>query len=91
MKIVFLSNYYNHHQAHISEAFYKITGGSYRFIETGTISEERKKLGYKVLTDRFVINYNDGGGGGGISEDRICINSGTLATNSQAFPPTLYT
>lgn len=59
MKIVFLSNYYNHHQAHISEAFYKITGGSYRFIETGTISEERKKLGYKVLTDRFVINYNE--------------------------------
>ena len=46
MKIVFVSNYYNHHQSAISEEFYKQTGGSYVFIATAQMSDERKKLGY---------------------------------------------
>ena len=50
MKIVFVSNYYNHHQAPFSEYMAKRDGVLYTFIETGKISEERKKLGYHCPT-----------------------------------------
>lgn len=46
MKIAFISNYFNHHQKHLSEAFNSLTNKNYAFIATGQISEERKKLGY---------------------------------------------
>ena len=47
MKIVFISNFYNHHQAPFSEAMYKLLGGDYYFISTEKIPDERIKLGYK--------------------------------------------
>ena len=56
MKIVFLSNYYNHHQAYISKKLYELTGGNYKFIASTKVSESRKKLGYTELTDEFVIS-----------------------------------
>ncbi len=46
MKIVFLSNYYNHHQAFLAEAMARQTDGRYRFIETMPMDEERKQLGW---------------------------------------------
>ena len=46
MKVVFLSNYFNHHQSDISEAFYELTKGEYWFIETQPIEDERKKMGW---------------------------------------------
>lgn len=48
MKIVFLSNYYNHHQAPISNEIYKILGNDYIFMATMPIPEERRKLGYNM-------------------------------------------
>lgn len=46
MKIVFATNYYNHHQSHLAEAFYKLIGDNYCFIETAPMEEERIKLGW---------------------------------------------
>lgn len=46
MKIVFISNYFNHHQRPLSDALYAITGGDYYFIETAPMRQERKQLGY---------------------------------------------
>ena len=46
MKIVFVSNYYNHHQSALSESFYKKTEGQFYFIQTEHMSEERKQLGW---------------------------------------------
>lgn len=46
MKIVFVSNFYNHHQSAVSDVLYHLTGGNYFFISTGKMSEERKRLGY---------------------------------------------
>ena len=46
MRLVFLSNYYNHHQKSLCEALFRLTGGSFRFIETQKMSQERKDLGY---------------------------------------------
>jgi len=48
MKIVFLSNYYNHHQAPFSEEMYKLIGDSYIFIETRLIEAERKAMGWAI-------------------------------------------
>lgn len=46
MKIVFVSNYFNHHQKPLSDALFSITFGDYAFVSTEEMSEERKKLGY---------------------------------------------
>lgn len=46
MKVVFVSNYYNHHQSAISEEFFKQTNGQYRFIQTEPMEEERRNMGW---------------------------------------------
>ena len=46
MKIVFVSNFFNHHQQTLAEAFYKLLGDGYTFIETTLMGEERVKLGW---------------------------------------------
>ena len=58
MKIVFLSSYYNHHQAYLSQKLHDLTEGNYRFIASTCVSESRKKLGYSELTDDFVISHD---------------------------------
>lgn len=45
-KIVFLSNYYNHHQAPFSEAMNQLTRGNYTFVETEPMTMERKNMGW---------------------------------------------
>ena len=46
MIIVFLSNYFNHHQTSLSAQLYEQTNHQYFFIETAKISDERIKLGW---------------------------------------------
>lgn len=44
--ITFFSNFFNDHQLALCEAFYRVTGGEFRFVETEPISEDRLKLGF---------------------------------------------
>lgn len=46
MKLVFVSNYFNHHQKSFCEELYKRLGNGFCFVSTGEMREERKKLGY---------------------------------------------
>ena len=46
MKIVFVSNYFNHHQKPFCEELYQRLGGDFTFVSTSVMGEERKKLGY---------------------------------------------
>ena len=46
MKIVLVSNYFNHHQKPFCEELYKRAGVEFSFIATGVMRQERKKLGY---------------------------------------------
>lgn len=46
MKLVFVTNYYNHHQASVAQEMYELTGHSYVFIETEAISAERLSMGW---------------------------------------------
>ncbi len=61
MKIVFVSNYYNHHQAPLSEEFYKQTDGNYFFIQTVPMEAERLHMGWgQGALPPFVIeSYKD--------------------------------
>lgn len=43
---VFVTNYYNHHQAFFAREMDKQTEHRFYFIETGQMSEERKKMGW---------------------------------------------
>lgn len=45
-KVVFISNYLNHHQIPISQELMRLTGGSYLFIATTPTPKGRLKLGY---------------------------------------------
>ena len=49
MKIVFVSNYFNHHQKALSDELFRLTDGNYTFISTTLMREERRQLGYTTL------------------------------------------
>ena len=46
MTIVFVSNYFNHHQKPFSDAMDELTEHNYYFIATEEMTEERKQLGW---------------------------------------------
>ena len=64
MKIVFISNFFNHHQKYISDYWYKATNKQYWFVATTEMPTEQRKLGYKDFSEDYIIrlnfhNYND--------------------------------
>lgn len=60
MKIVYVSNYFNHHQKPLSDALFHLTDGEYTFISTAPMREERRKLGYVMPdTPYHLIAYSD--------------------------------
>lgn len=59
MKIIFVSNYFNHHQKPVADVLFKLTDGEYRFIETSEISGERLKLGYPQYKTLYTLKYDD--------------------------------
>lgn len=46
MKVVFVSNYFNHHQKPFCEELYQRLGTDFAFVSTSVMREERRKLGY---------------------------------------------
>lgn len=60
MKIVFVSNYLNHHQIPLSEELFKRCHGDYKFIATSEISEDRRNLGYQDFSDKpYLVKLTD--------------------------------
>ena len=58
MKIVFISNYFNHHQKPISDELYQLAKGEYTFVEMASMPEFRKHLGYSELDASYVVKYS---------------------------------
>ncbi len=60
MKVVFCSNYMNHHQLYFSKAMLNL-GVDYKFIACETISQERKDGGWEDMNDKYewVIKFYD--------------------------------
>lgn len=60
MRIVFLSNFLNHHQVHLADEFYKLFGDDYKFIATMPIPKWLLDSGYPLIERPYVINtYQD--------------------------------
>lgn len=62
MKVVFVSNYLNHHQIPFSNAMYKELHGQYYFIQTEPMEEERSNMGWKVDEKKYpylIKSYED--------------------------------
>lgn len=59
MNIVFLSNFYNHHQQALSNSLFQKTEGQYAFIATTSVESERLKMGYQVLSDPFLLQLQE--------------------------------
>lgn len=53
MKVVFISNYINHHQIPFSDALCERLGDDYHFIQTEPMEEERVKMGWAVDASRI--------------------------------------
>ena len=62
MKIVFLSNFMNHHQLPLCEALHRLTGGDFTFVATTPVPQERLDFGYADMnqTCPFVLRAYQG-------------------------------
>ncbi len=57
MKIVFVTNFINHHQVHIADEFYELTGHNYSFVATTRMPDSFAKSGYPDFSDRpYLVN-----------------------------------
>lgn len=54
-KLVFFSNYLNHHQAPLADAFYEILGDSYAFVATMPVDVEHLKGGKDYSSRPFCV------------------------------------
>lgn len=61
MKIVFLSNFFNHHQKPFSDELSSLEDVEYTFIATEKMPEERVNLGYPELKADYVLNSFESG------------------------------
>lgn len=62
MKLIFVSNYFNHHQQPMSDRLYQLCkeqGGSYTFMQTEAMEEERVRMGWgEVFQDTpYLVSY----------------------------------
>ena len=57
MKLVYLSNYFNHHQKFLADELYNRLGDDYVFVETKELPKEKLKLGYHQYTEPYVLKY----------------------------------
>lgn len=57
MKLVYLSNYFNHHQKYLADELYKHLGDGYKFVETQDVPVEKIQLGYHQYSEPYVLKY----------------------------------
>ena len=56
MQVVFVSNYFNHHQLSFCDALYELLEGSFCFLQTQPMEEERVKMGWQA-EERPYVRY----------------------------------
>lgn len=55
LKVVFISNFFNHHQKFLSDEFYRLLGDGYKFIATTRMGNGRKALGWKEYDMDYIV------------------------------------
>lgn len=56
MKVIFVSNFFNHHQSAISDALWEKTEGQFAFVETSPMPPEQRQLGYHSLQRPYLLD-----------------------------------
>lgn len=56
MKLIFVSNYFNHHQLPFCDALYELLEGDFCFLQTQPMEEERVKMGWQA-EERPYVRY----------------------------------
>ena len=56
MQVVFVSNYFNHHQLSFCDALYELLEGSFCFLQTQPMEEERIRMGWQA-EERPYVRY----------------------------------
>lgn len=60
LSVIFLSNFFNHHQKPFSDALFAILGNHYHFIETVEMTQERKDMGWGMQSlPEYVIRAEE--------------------------------
>ena len=59
MKIVYLSNFFNHHQKPLADALYEKTKHQYMFVESKGMPESFVKTGYSKYQEPYVYRYSN--------------------------------
>ena len=54
MKLIFVSNYFNHHQLPFCDALYELLEGDFCFLQTQPMEEERVKMGWQAEERPYV-------------------------------------
>ena len=62
MKITFFSNYFNHHQEALCNAFYERLEDDYAFVETEPMEEFRSKMGWSRPAPGYVLKSYESSG-----------------------------
>lgn len=52
MTIAFFTNFISHHQVHVADELYKMTSGTYIYVEMQPMPEQYRKAGYPDFSDR---------------------------------------
>ena len=93
MKVVMISNFFNHHQKYLSDSLFEVLNGEYRFIASTAMADEQKKLGYAVFQNiPYLINaFEDEAS---LSEAERYIRNAEVvilgSVNSKVISPNLY-
>ena len=56
-KFVMVSNYLNHHQIPFCNAMYALLAGSFTFLQTEPVEEERLRMGWKEADYPYLVHY----------------------------------
>ena len=56
MRIVFFSNYFNHHQKALCDSLFAIRGVEFTFVETQPMEEFRKDMGWQKEAEPYVLS-----------------------------------
>ncbi len=59
MRIVYLSNFFNHHQKPLADELYEATGHNYWFVETKAMPRSTIELGYTEYKRPYIISYSE--------------------------------
>ena len=93
MKLIFVSNYFNHHQLPFCDALYELLEGDFCFLQTQPMEEERVKMGWQA-EERPYVRYaakNSCAHKSGVEKTPGSESNSNAVTDAEEFEKLLFT